>query len=295
MLIKVGNFEFTEVWDGVLYKKLAAYPQISPWEIRTLIEFTEYEKSHGRECEILCDDEDLLHTIRAGISHRERYIHTPRPKLITECTACPYRKGCETEFVCHTTSVENALKIFDSGKLLSALKARNVPVEELMRESRNAANDPADYFEYVMLAWGNCQAGDRLVMERKLGRFPDEKDLSEDFTPGIRFYFKYDELIRHPRAVCDGVLPMKIKDEIVLTDWVYAIVVPEELRSRVVESIPEKLVGKVVYIKNDCKDIWDWSEKVYCTIEQPGKNTPDRKYSDIADIKQPEDIGEWKN
>jgi hypothetical protein len=47
-----------------------------------------------------------------------------------------------------------------------------VPVEELMAGSRNAAGDPADYFEYIMLAWGNCQAGDRLVMERKLNRFP---------------------------------------------------------------------------------------------------------------------------
>lgn len=38
MLIKVGDFEFTEVWDGVLYKKLSNYPQITDWEIRNLIE-----------------------------------------------------------------------------------------------------------------------------------------------------------------------------------------------------------------------------------------------------------------
>ena len=36
----------------------------------------------------------------------------------------------------------------------------------LMNENRNAANDPGDYFEYIMLAWGNCQGGYRLVMER---------------------------------------------------------------------------------------------------------------------------------
>lgn len=28
MLIKIGDFEFTEVGDGVLYKKLSAYPKI---------------------------------------------------------------------------------------------------------------------------------------------------------------------------------------------------------------------------------------------------------------------------
>lgn len=38
MLIKIGDFEFTEVWDGVLYKKLSEYPKVSDWEIRNLIE-----------------------------------------------------------------------------------------------------------------------------------------------------------------------------------------------------------------------------------------------------------------
>lgn len=55
-----------------------------------------------------------------------------------ECTACPYRKGCETRFVCHTTSIKNAVKIFESGKLLSAVKASGIPATQLMTESRNA-------------------------------------------------------------------------------------------------------------------------------------------------------------
>lgn len=116
--------------------------------------------------------------IRKSMAHKKEYLSISRPGLLTECTACPYRKGCVTDYVCHTTSADNALKIFKSGKLLSAINARNLPGEELMRESRNAANDPADYFEYIMFAWGNCQAGDRLVMERALGRFPNDEDLS---------------------------------------------------------------------------------------------------------------------
>lgn len=94
-----------------------------------------------------------------GIKHKEKYLSALRPKLLTECTACPYRKGCVTDYVCHTTSADNAIKIFTCGKLLSAINARKVNVETLMQESRNAANDPADYFEYIMFAWGNCQAG----------------------------------------------------------------------------------------------------------------------------------------
>lgn len=268
MLIKIGNFDFTEVWDGVLYKKLSHYPAISDWEKRNIIEFVEYEASHGRECQIECEDADILAEVKHALQNRETYRNAPRPALISECTACPYRKGCVTEYVCHTTSIENARKILACGSLLSAIKARNLTVEELMTEARNAAKDPADYFEYIMLAWGNCQAGDRLVMERKLGRFPDETDLSVNFTPGVRFYFRYDKLVKHPDCTFDGVLPMKVKDEIILKDWLYAMVVPEELRELIEPVIPEELADRVIYVENDCHDIWDWSEKVYQTIEK---------------------------
>lgn len=273
MQIRIGGFEFTEVWDGVLYKNLSAYPNITPWELRTIIEFSEYEKCHGRECTVECEDRELLGTIQAALREPEAYRHVPRPALLTECTACPSRKGCVTDFVCHTTPPENAVKILKSGKLLSAVRARNLPVEVLMAESRNAARDPADYFEYVMLAWGNCQAGDRLVMERKLGRAPNETDLRADFTPGVRFYFRYEDLARHPGRVFDGVLPMKIKDEIILKDWLYAMVIPTALRGELDHRIPEDLRSRVIYIENDCRDIWDWSEKVYRAIEgwEPGR------------------------
>lgn len=271
MLIKIGDFEFTEVWDGVLYKKLSNYPKVSDWELRTIIEFIDYEKKYGRECQIECENTDVLSYILEGIEDREKYLTTQRPSLITECTACPYRKGCETEYVCHTTSVDNAIKIFQSGKLLSALNARKVPVEQLMKERRNAANDPADYFEYIMFAWGNCQAGDRLVMERMLGRFPDEDDLSINFKPGVRFFFKYSELSKHPNVIFDGVLPMKVKDEIVLSDWVYRIVIPEATRNQLESFIPDNLSEKVIYVDNNCKDIWDWAEKVYRIIEKFGR------------------------
>lgn len=267
MRIKIGDFECTEVWDGVFYKKLSAYPQISDWEIRTIIEFIEYEKRYGRTCEIECEDETLQKRIVDSIVQKDTFLNVQRPELITECTACPYRRGCVTDFVCHTTSLDNAIKIFHSGRLLSARKARNVPVEELMRENRNAANDPADYFEYIMFAWGNCQAGDRLVMERELGRFPVEEDLSIGFHPGIRFYFQYDKLMKHPGAVCDGVLPMKVKDEIHLDEWLYRVVIPMKLKDRLEPYIPANLRDRTIFVENDCKNIWDWSEKVYRMIE----------------------------
>ncbi|MBR5870116.1 MAG: phosphate ABC transporter ATPase [Clostridia bacterium] len=266
MKIKIGNFDFTECWNGVLYKKLSSYPHITEWEMQTILDFIRYEAQNGRTCDIEADAQ-ILSQIDAYRPIYDSGIRVPVPARITECTACPTYKGCMTDFVCHTSSAENAKKILSCGSLYSAVRARGVSAEELQKEARNAANDPADYFDYVMLSWGNCQAGDRLVMERKLGRFPNETDLSVDFTPGVRYYFRYETLAGHPDAVFEGVLPMKVRDEIVLRDWVHAIIIPEMHRAELAEFIPDDLRGKIHYLTNDCKDIWAWSDKVYAYIK----------------------------
>ena len=267
MLIRIGQFEITECWDGVFYKKLSQYPQITAWEIQTVLDFIRYEVSNGRACEIEAKTE-IIDAIERYKQTYDQGIRIPPPPKIEECTACPGYKGCMTDYVCHTTSVENAVKIFECGRLLSPVNARKMSAAELQKEARNAANDPEDYFEYIMFAWGNCQAGDRLVMERKLGHFPDEKDLSVDFTPGVRFFFRYGDLIRHPGAVFEGVLPLKIRDEVILDDWVSAIIVPEIHRLQVEPIVPKRLRSRVHFLQNDCKDIWSWSEKVYEYIKR---------------------------
>ena len=38
MLIRIGEFDITECWDGVFYKKLSRYPEITAWEIQTVNE-----------------------------------------------------------------------------------------------------------------------------------------------------------------------------------------------------------------------------------------------------------------
>lgn len=262
MRIEIGDFEFTEVWDGVLYKKLSRWPKVTDWEIRTLIEFADYEQMHGRACELVCADAALLEEIRRKMQQREKYLRVQRPQLITECTACRHG-GCRTDLVCHTTSCENARSILSSGWLLSAVRARGESAETLMREPRNAAGDPADYFLYVMLGWGNCQAGDRLVTERSLGRFPTEEELGSGFAPGVRFYFRYDELAAHPQAVFDGVLPMKVRDGIELDKWVRLILIPEPLRPSLEDCIPQSLQSRVRYVPHEEEDLWQWAEKVY--------------------------------
>ena len=227
-----------------------------------MLDFVRYEEMNGRRCDIEADD-DVLRAIGEYMPSYDSGLRISPPDLITECTACPRYRGCRTDLVCHTSPLENACMILDSGRLLSPVLARGIGANELQAEPRNAAKDPADYFDYIMFAWGNCQAGDRLVMERKLGRFPNEQDLSDGFEPGVRFFFRYPDLIRHPEAVFDGVLPLKVKNEIVLKDWVHAIIASENARPVLECHVPADLRDRTFYVENNCRDIWEWSSKVY--------------------------------
>ena len=62
MKIKIGNYEITECWDGVFYKKLSHYPFIPTWEIQTILDFIRYEKMNGRTGEIDAEDE-IVHAM----------------------------------------------------------------------------------------------------------------------------------------------------------------------------------------------------------------------------------------
>jgi hypothetical protein len=246
----------------VYYFALSDYPNISDWELKKLIIFIDYEKKHKRKTNILCDDKNIMDKINYALNNQNLFLSVMPPKIITECTACK-QKGCITDFFCHTSSVDDAISIFNSGKLLSAVNARNKTEIELSKEPRNAALDPPDFFNFIMFAWGNCQAGDRLVMERFLGKFPNEDDLSIGFKPGIRFYFKYDTIINHKNYVNDGYHPATIKDELILMDNLYCCIIPKNHKTTMLNSIKTEFFDKTYYLDNNCKDIWDWSEKVY--------------------------------
>lgn len=265
--IDIGKHEFSIIWDGIYYHALSDYPDISDWELSGIIKFVEYENCYGRTAEIVSDNQEIIKNVNYALENKNKFINVSRPQKITECTACK-QKGCITKFLCQTAPVENALLIIKGGSILSSVKARNTPAEQLKLESKNAAKDPADYFEYLMLSWGNCQAGDRLVMERKLKRDPNEEDLSNGFTPGVRFFFKYDELVKHPNAVFDGYHPLKIKDELTLKDNVFTIIVPELYREKFESIINDYIKDRMYYIESKNKDIWEWSETVYKFIDE---------------------------
>ncbi|GEN56288.1 hypothetical protein GCM10012290_05580 [Halolactibacillus alkaliphilus] len=267
MILNIDKHDFSIIWDGVYYKALSDYPHINDWELKSIIDFVAYEKSHGRETEVVGPDSVLINKIKVALEGGNKYLNVRKPDFISECTSCQH-KGCLTDYLCHVATKENAIKIIQCGSLLSARKVRNEPANLLMTEKRNAAKDPIDFFDYIMFSWGNCQAGDRLVMERTLGRMPTENDLSNGFKPGVRFYFKYDQLALHSGCTSDGYHALKIKDEVILEDYVDTIVIPNNYREEFSSIIPAALKDNVFYLNNDCNNIWEWSAKVYECVKK---------------------------
>jgi len=274
MKVNIGNHGFTMIWDSVYYYSLSNYPQISQWELKKLLTFIEFEKRHGRETEIICEDENILQAVNHAIANPETIKNADLPNKITECTYCK-QGGCLTKFVCHTATVDNAKKILANGKLLSAVKAFGKTGDELVSDPRNAAGDPADYFDYVMLSWGNCTTGDNLVMERTLGRSATDDEKENSLIPGIRFYFKYDDIIQHPDYVFDGYHPVKIKDELVLFDNLYVCVVPRQYQEMLEQFIHPDISDKIYYLSQDNLGLRDWSERVYNFVK--GRDKDDTK------------------
>lgn len=262
MIININKHDFSIIWDGIYYKALSDYPNINDWEIKSIIDFIKYEKSYKRKTEIVGDNLPLIEKIKTEIKADYKYSNVKKPDFITECTACR-QKGCLTDFLCHVATKANAAKIIECGSIFSAIKLGSKSLNQLVSEERNAAKDPIDFFDYIMFSWGNCQAGDRLVMERTLERMPTEYDLSIGFKPGIRFYFKYDKLASHPASTLDGYHALKIKDEVILEDYIDTIIIPDDYRKDLSKIIPDSLKDKVFYLINDCENIWDWSAKVY--------------------------------
>lgn len=257
MKLNLGKHEFSIIWEGVYYKALENYPNISKWELHCINDFITYEKKHGRTVGIECEDEHLIKVIKENTVKEEKV-----PNFISECTACLH-KGCHTDYVCHIASLEATRAIFKCGSLLSSTRSRGVSAEILASEDRNAAKDPLDFFDYVMFSWGNCQAGDRLITERMLNRLPSEEDLSIHFKPGIRFYFNYTHLSKHPNATHDGYHAIKVKDEVQLSDYVDKIIIPEMYEDTLKDLIPSDLIEHVRYLDSSNHDIWSWAHKVY--------------------------------
>lgn len=264
---------------------LGEYPIPSEWELQHFNEYILYELYYNRKVALWFENDkteqkvlssilnffknetkELEEIIKSKLSTQKNRVKNIPTKL-THCTAC-VENGCMTEYVCHITSVEDAINIIKEGKIYSSQKLKNIDKEELAAREDNVAGDPPDYFDYVMFSFGNCQAGDRLVTERRLGRFPKKEDLHEKFIPGVRFYFKYKDLIEHPNYISDGYHYVKIKDSIDILPNLVAIATSKKFKDIFMKNTPSKMHKYFVFLDHSKHDIWTWSHNIYEKVKK---------------------------
>ena len=249
MQLKIAKTHETGgIENGVYYFVAQDYPHISASELKNAVAFIRYEKLYGRETEIVCMDKQALGLITDAVAH-------------LDMTEMPTEK-----FVYHATDLTASQIILSMGKLLSAVKVNKKSADELAHEKRNSPwNDPADFFEYIMFCGGDQATGDWVVLSDDM---PSEDNLIKgNFNAGVRFYFRYEDLKRHLKHIHDGYHPIKVKDEIVLSDYLHSCIVPEQYKTDLEHLILPEIAERVHYLSQDGLGIWDWSEKVYNYVE----------------------------
>ncbi|MGT2847276.1 hypothetical protein [Streptococcus massiliensis] len=263
MILKICEQNYSLQWNGIYYFALTEYPHIKDWELDKIAKFIAYEKLNDRDTKIECDNTDILTKVNEYIANSDvNFPFTP----LNRQEACIYNENgkCVTsDYLSHTCTLETAIKIFESGKLLSAVRAFERTDEQLVNDKRNAAGDPKDYFHYIMFNWSNTSSGYKLAMERLLERFPNEYDLNEGFVPSISFHFKYEDIIRNEKYVFDGYHAAKIRDELSLADNLYACIIPTTSKKGFEEIIPENIKSRIYYLDYTQEGIIKWTEKVY--------------------------------
>ena len=168
-----------------------------------------------------------------------------------------------SDYLSHTCTVETAKEILKSGKLLSATKAFGLTGKQLVNDKRNAAGDPADYFDYVMFGWSNTTSGYRLAMERLLERNPTEVDLEEAFIPGVSFHFRYETIVNQKGYVFDGYHAAKVKDEVLLDLNLCVCIIPNQNKKEFEGIIPNYLKNRIHYLDYQNDGLVKWNDKVY--------------------------------
>ncbi len=66
-------------------------------------------------------------------------------------------------------------------------------------------------------------------------------------------------------------LPIKIKDEVKLADYVCMIIIPSEYKKQIIKVMSEQLSDRAFCLSHDKLDVWKWSEKVYSFVHEMAK------------------------
>lgn len=249
MVLNILKEGASVIKDGVYYFVLQQYPQIQEWEWNNIRAFISYEKRQKRSVEILCENQDILIRVKEEVLKLDGTEYIP-----------PISSAVE-EFVYHATNVSAAQKIFYENKLLAATKVYKKTGNELALERREIGwEDPPDFYEYIMLGWGSHLVGDYVVLSEE---FPPDEDLEKgNFDAGVRFYFRYEDMLKHEGHIFDGYHAIKIRDEMILSDYLYACIVPEQFRQQIEDFIPQRIISKVHYLPQRGIALQEWNQRV---------------------------------
>ena len=262
MILKIYNGEYSLQWNGIYHLALINYPNIQEWELEKIAKFIAYEKLHKRQTSIECINSCLKKEILAYLcQHPFLQPFTPTDKRVAS-TYDLHKRLVTSNYCSHTCTVEVAQAIFQTGKLMSAVKVFGKSGAELVTDSRNAASDPADYFDYIMFGWSNTTSGYRLAMERLLGRAPSEEELQEKFIPGVSFHFLYEELIQAPGYIFDGYHVAKVRDSLDLDTLLHLCIIPSKDKACFEGLISSQLQDRVIYLDYEGEGLQDWNTKV---------------------------------
>lgn len=266
MRLEIWDKNFSLQWGGTYFLALVDYPNIQDWEIEKIHAFIAYEKYNNRITQVVCKDEAVISQLKNCFQDRaSAFPFFPTSKVVAS-TYDAQGNCVYSDFLSHTCTIDTAKDILKSGRLLSAVKAFHKTPTELVRNVRNVAGDPKDYFDYVMFAWSNTTSGYQLAMERLLGRMPTNSDLNEYFTPGVSFHFLYDDIVKLNGYVFDGYHAAKVKDSVDL-DILFACIVPTSEKANFKTIIPSNLLLKTYYLDYQQEGLIEWSAKVYKFVE----------------------------
>jgi hypothetical protein len=131
MILNISKNNSHVIERGVYYFGLTDYPNITISELKNIIAFIKYEKTHGRHTEIECQDENILQVVKDTVSRPDTVENILLPT--------------ENAFIYHATDLEAAQKILSCGKLLSAEKFMGkLEKSQTNRSRRCRGGDPAE-------------------------------------------------------------------------------------------------------------------------------------------------------
>jgi hypothetical protein len=157
--------------------------------------------------------------------------------------------------------MDEAEPILCSGAILSKRRLTGLSLRALANQG--TWGDPPDYFDYVTLARGNCVAPDIVAMSRQAGRDLTPQQADAAFYPGIRFFFRTEQLTYHPLAAWDGIHPIKIRESLELDPFLVAAVAPAQTPASrtLLLQVPAHLSSRMIYLDHhQFASLASWSD-----------------------------------